>query len=283
MASGFKLSVLFALVVSQIACVKLIITNQTTSDVNERNNKVLNYEISNNSVPTGAKGVFSTKFGSSCLKLDEGFGVSHEVSKDHLLNSNFMLTFNSGNYSPESEYSKEIANMSGSEFCVIWGLWLPSATNGNKVVQFYFNVLSDPKTFVGKYLFLIDLEEKKEELYVDLSLGFIRRTEDTQGPWFSGTLELIKTKCKDKSQSRNTIKLRYFEHNHKGDGNFSMSLLLNESDEQEINSFLEDRNTEKRLQQGSSGILGKMICSEKRFEFVDKSSGNTGIGFRVAI
>ena len=173
--------------------------------------------------------------------------------------------------------------MIGEEFCVIWGIWLPSPSNKDKVIQFYLNVITKPENFISKFLFFVDLEDKKSELNVDLFLSFMWRSEDTKRPWFSDKLKLIKTKFKDDSSSRKTLIFKNLKNTHKGDGNLSMILLLDKSDEEEINSFLEDKNPDKRLQQGSSTILGKMKCTEKQFEFLEVSTGTSGIGFRILI
>lgn len=285
MTISFMSSLLLVCFITQIVCRKIGINNLTfTKERDVKTFRYYKYEVSNDRISKSSiRWTSYSNYGSNCLAPGEVFGLGVVTPKEKSLKEDFNLSFNSGAYTQQDFYDGDAKGSDGDNFCVLWGTWHPSADNEDSDVELYINVFTKKAELLNRFLFNFDLKSTEGALTVKIELSWMLGGEYSISKSFTDVLPLIDTKCKETDIYRDQFVLKELKTSHQGDGNFLIALLVDRADEDEIKSFIQNTNTDKKLIQGSSSIWGRLICNGEKFEFSTKSSGTSGTGFQLLI
>ena len=268
----FKSPLVLACLVSLVVSKAFKIDKFETLDhIYDRTKKKISLDVSFYKITSDVvRESYSTKTGSKCLSLDEGFNLFIEAPKDSYLNENFYFALNSGSYHPipDIEYITEDTSL---EFvCFLWGSWWPKNTSKDSKVEFYFNAITKPKVFEKYNILLFNLDANGEKLKLDLSIGqnSLSKSELTV---LCDIFTVGNTEYTVISSNRENYVLKGVKYTYKGDGNLNMFSILDKSDDAEVEAI---KNTkDKKI---ISSFWKRMICSTERFEFLDEAAKTNG-------
>lgn len=213
---------------------------------------------------------FSTKTGSKCLSLDEGFNLFLEAPKATPLSNKFNFALNSGSYYPITDI-EYITDDSTLEFvCFLWGSWWPKTANTDSEIQFYINAITKPNNFEKFNVLLFNLVAEGEKLKLGLSIGQNFKKESSVLA-SCNTFNVDNIEYSVISSNRESYVLKGIKYTHKGDGNLNIFSILDKSYDTEVEDIKNSKD--KKLK---SSLWKRMICSTDRFEFLAEAAKTDG-------
>ena len=205
---------------------------------NDGQGKPFVFKVSYGEVREDGHQYYSTQeFGQACLEHGQKMLLKVQNTQKLWLESGFRLSFDSGEYKKMSSYKDKVDFRDNSEICVLWGSWLPSREKSK--AEIYFNVLTSASELQDRSMFRFAISVDRNFLSVDISIAWMASKANSKRTPLPNAFPIMIKSQGGLSTNQKLIKLWEKSFNFREEGKFSIIVLANEGEKEEVKKSAE--------------------------------------------